>query len=103
MSTSQALIENRRLRVLQSLHEVGDGRMGEPVLLRVLRLEGCPTDFDVLRADLDWLEHQSCIRIEKLPTETPGDVVWVAVLTATGSRVVDGVQRINGVARSPIR
>ena len=103
MSVLQVLTEDRRLRVLKALREISDGRMGEPVLLRILRAEGCPTDFDRLRADLDWLEQQACLRIERLPTENPGDKVWVAMLTDTGSRVAEGVQRINGVAISLAR
>lgn len=103
MRVTQVLIEDRRLRVLKSLKEIADGRIGEPVLLRVLKAEGCVTDFDTLRADMGWLEHQGCLRIEKLPTETPNDVVWVAVLSNTGSRVADGLQQISGVAVSLAR
>ena len=103
MGVTQVLIEDRRLRVLKALKEISDGRMGEPVLLRVLRAEGCVTDFDTLRADLDWMQRQGCVRVEKLPTETPNEVVWVGVLTTTGSRVADGVQRINGIAASLVR
>lgn len=103
MRVTQVLIEDRRLRVLKSLKEIADGRIGEPVLLRVLKAEGCVTDFDTLRADMGWLEHQGCLRIEKLPTETPNDVVWVAVLSSIGSRVADGLQHISGVAVSLAR
>lgn len=103
MSVARVLVEDGRLRILKALKEISDGRMGEPVLLRVLRAEGCPVDFDRLRADLDWLEQNGCLRIERLPTERPGDTVWAAVLTDTGSRVAEGVQRINGVAISLVR
>lgn len=103
MSVAQVLMEDRRLRVLKTLKEISDGRMGEPVLLRVLKAEGCVTDFDTLRTDMGWLEQQGCLRVEKLPTETPHESVWVAVLTSTGSRVAEGLQRITGVAVSLAR
>lgn len=100
--TAATIIEDRRLRVLKSIQQMGDDRLSEIILTRALRADGYPADFDTIRADFTWLERQGCLRVEKLPTDGR-DEIWVGVLTAAGSRVADGIQMIHGVARSLAR
>ncbi|GAN97574.1 hypothetical protein Geu3261_0208_007 [Komagataeibacter europaeus NBRC 3261] len=100
MSVATAIVEHRRLSVLMSVKQPGDGRISDEILLRVLRADGCAIDYDMLRGDLYWLQQQGCLRIEKLPTGVVGEEVWVAVLTPIGVRVCDGLQHINGIART---
>lgn len=98
MSAAEALIEDRRLRILKSLEEMQDRRLNEDVLVRMIAASGRPIDIDTLRADLTFLQHQGCVAIEKLP-RMHGDL-WVANMTDTGARVGSGVQRLHGVARN---
>jgi hypothetical protein len=102
MSVAVAIIEDRRLRVLKSIQEMGDGRLSEIILIRAMKAEGMPADFDTVRADLGWLERQGCLRIEKIPTDT-SEQIWVGELTSTGVRVAEGMQTVTGIARSLAR
>ncbi|WP_308719207.1 hypothetical protein [Komagataeibacter xylinus] len=97
MSAAAAIIEDRRLRVLKSINEMGNRMLNEEVLLRVVVASGRATDFDTMRADLAFLEHAGCVRIEKMP-RTPSTDMWLAHLTDAGVRAADGLQKIAGVA-----
>ncbi|MCE2563759.1 hypothetical protein [Komagataeibacter sp. FNDCF1] len=98
MSAAEALIEDRRLRILKSLEEMQDRRLNEDVLVRMIAASGQSIDIDTLRADLTFLQHQGCVAIEKLP-RMHGDL-WVVNMTDKGARVASGVQRLHGVARN---
>ncbi len=102
MTVATVLIEDRRLRVLKAIQQMGDDRLSEIILTRALKADGYPADFDTIRADFTWLERQGCLRVERLPTDSR-DEIWVGVLTAAGSRVADGVQMVHGIARSLAR
>jgi hypothetical protein len=99
MSAAAAIIEDRRLRVLMSINEMGNRMLNDEVLLRIVVSSGRATDFDTMRADLDFLERAGCVRVEKLPRQTASDI-WVAHLTDAGIRAAECVQKITGVARN---
>lgn len=99
MSAAAAIIEDRRLRVLMSINEMGNRMLNEEVLLRIVASSGRATDFDTMRADLEFLQNAGCLRLEKLPRTTSTDM-WLAHLTDAGIRAAEGLQKITGVARS---
>lgn len=96
MSLTAALAEQRRLLILVTLCEATDYELNENSLKLVMDSEGHHVTQDTRRADLDWLEQQGLIRVEKLPVS--GGVLWKAHLMGNGEDVANGA-RFPGVAR----
>ncbi|OUJ17070.1 hypothetical protein [Acetobacter sp. DsW_063] len=97
MNVSRSIAEDRRLRVLMSLHEMANHMLNEDVLTRAVIATGRDTDHDLMRDDLTFLQARGCVRVEKLPRGD--DELWKVVLTDRGQRAAQGEQTIQGVGR----
>lgn len=86
------LREDRRLSLLQILTGAPDYTAHGHLLSKALEHHGHRISFDVLRADLAWLDEQGLIVLAK--SEIP-----VATLTLRGEDVARGVARVPGIAR----
>ena len=98
MTLAVILAEDRRLVILRTLSEVPTFSSNEGILRRALAAIGHPeATKDLVRADLEFLERHSLIRIEKLAMQTSGELL-VAHLLEAGADVANG-QAHAGVAR----
>lgn len=88
----EILREDRRLCLLQHLASAADYTAHAHVLRQALAGLGHQVAFDVLRADLAWLDEQGLIVL------ADGEIP-VATLTLRGEDAGRGITRIPGVAR----
>ena len=88
----ETLREDRRLSLLQTLAGAVDYTAHAHVLRQALAGLGHQVAFDVLRADLAWLDEQGLIVL------ADGEIP-VATLTLRGEDAARGLTRIPGVAR----
>jgi Fe2+ or Zn2+ uptake regulation protein len=85
--------EDRRLVVLRLLAESESYTANEYLLTSALPGFGHSVSHDRVRADMDWLEEQGLVSVER-----PGDIS-VAKLTQRGLDVAQGRTRATGVKR----
>ena len=91
-SYPEHLREDRRLSLLQALAGATDYTAHAHLLRQSLATVGHQVAFDLLRADLAWLDEQGLIVL------ADGEIP-VATLTLRGEDVARGVARVPGVAR----
>jgi hypothetical protein len=99
MSIAETMAEDRRLIILRALNEASGMTLNETILKMTVNHFGHNQGRDVVRGDLEWLEAQRLVRLEKM--QTAGGDFWVAYLTNDGDEVALG-RRHTGVARRPI-
>ena len=96
-SLAEVLMRDRRLVILRTLSEVQQFSSNEGILRQALQQIGHPeASKDLVRADLEFLERHSLVRVEKLPM--PSGELWVAHLLDDGLEVANG-RAHEGVAR----
>lgn len=88
-----AVIDRRRLRILQALYAAPSYLMDEVVLQNHCASLGLPVSVDDLREDLKFLRDRECLVLQ-----TAGGV-WLAELSRTGGDIVMGVKVVEGVGR----
>lgn len=89
MNLTKVLSEDRRLAILRTLAEVPGFNLNEDIVRQVLDRLGSPgAAKDLIRADLNFLEEHSLIRIEKMPKVN--DALWIAHLLGAGKEVANG-------------
>ena len=92
MSLDDILTHDRRLLVLQALSAAGGYALHERVIQQTIEASSAAVSGDRLRTDLDWLEEQGLIGIER------GDP-WLTKITRRGDDVANGRARVAGVQR----
>jgi len=85
--------ENRRLLILQALKEDRDYRINDRELQAIARITGRSLSLDELHAELNWLEDNDLVELERL------DSIVIAKLKHRGLEIVDGMAIVSGVAR----
>lgn len=96
------LLEDRRWYVLDAIAQMADRTLNEDIVLLTLRAMGRPAGIDDVRSDLEHLERESCVTLDRM-TLAPGRQIWVATLTAEGLQVRDTTREVPGVAaRKPL-
>jgi|GEM_PF-710421 len=85
--------ENRRLLILQALKEDRDYRINDRELQAIARITGRSLSLDELHAELNWLEDNDLVELERL------DSIVIARLKHRGLEIVDGMAIVPGVAR----
>ena len=90
---AEMVAEDRRLILLQALHEVPDYALRETTMLRLLEGERLAIDQDGLRRELRHLADEGLLEIEY------HDGVQAARITARGADVAAGRTRVSGIAR----
>lgn len=93
MGYTKLVTEDRRLVLLRLLAESEGYSANEYLLATALPGFGHSVSHDRVRTDLDWLDEQGLVRVER-----PGEVC-VATLTARGADVAAGRARVAGVKR----
>nr|WP_294915373.1 hypothetical protein [uncultured Neokomagataea sp.] len=98
----RALSEDRRWFILDALAQMENRALNDDIILMSIRTMGRPAMADDIRDDLELLEREQCVTLERLP-RSPGRYVWVATLTAEGLQVRDNTRSVPGVAsRRPL-
>jgi hypothetical protein len=97
MSLRDMLDEEQRLAILLSLGEAEGYRLNESILKSMLTSMALVVGQDDVRVLLTWLERYRLVRLEKLPTQTSGEL-WIAFLTTLGDDVRQGRSHL-GVKR----
>lgn len=92
-SYKDLLRQYRRRLIIELLNESNDLRINEIILKSMINTRLSAVGSDVLRSDLQWLEDQSLIRIEKHAD------LWVAELTKTGQDVATGAMVMPGIPK----
>lgn len=96
------LIEDRRWFVLDAIAQMADRTLNADVILTCIRAMGRPAGVEDIREDLEHLEREGCVTLERYPL-SPGRALWVATLTAEGLQVRDNTREVPGVAlRRPL-
>ncbi|WP_156474419.1 VpaChn25_0724 family phage protein [Gluconobacter albidus] len=96
------LIELRRWYVLDAIAQMANRSLNADIILMSLRAMGHPASVDDVREDLELLEREGCLTLER-HTVSPGRFLWVATLTAEGLQVRDNTREVPGVAmRKPL-
>lgn len=90
---AQAVIEDRRLRLLQVLRESAGYQAAAPLLQQVLPGMGHAVGLDRVNTDLAWLAEQGLVTLD-----TAGGL-RLAMLTQSGEDVARGLSEVPGVAR----
>ena len=94
MTTYNKIIQaDRRLNVLEVLHQDADYSHNEHILKSVLESLGHGISTDLVRTELRWLEEQGLVSVEDIGS------VLVARLTERGVDVALGRSRVDGIAR----
>ena len=89
MPMRELLNEEQRLAILLTLGEADGYRLNEGMLKSVLSSVALVVDRDDVRGHLDWLARQGLVTVQKMPTETTGEL-WIAALTERGNAVRQG-------------
>lgn len=98
----KCLIEDRRWFVLDAIAQMADRRLNADIILMILRNMGRPAGAEDVREDLEYLEREGCVTLER-HTLSPGRALWVATLTVEGLQVRDNTREVPGVAlRRPL-
>ncbi len=95
---AQLLSEDRRLVILRVLSEDQHYSANDSVLKKVLERIGHAMSRDQVRGELQWLEDQRLVTVERLSAGASPGEVWVAHLTEDGADVARG-RPYPGVAR----
>ena len=85
---------DQRLAILQVLEGDPDYSHNDHILTGALARLGHAVSIDKLRTELQWLEEQGLLTVDKALVG-----VWVAKLTRRGEDVALGRARVEGVAR----
>ncbi|WP_156474418.1 hypothetical protein [Gluconobacter albidus] len=94
----RVLIEDRRWYVLDAIAQMADRRLNEEIILIGIRDAGRPAQVTDVRADLEYLEREGCVTLERY-IRGPGRQYWIATLTAEGLQARDNLRTIPGVAQ----
>lgn len=98
----RALLEDRRWFILDAIAQMADRRLNADIILMILRNMGRPAGVEDIREDLEHLEREGCVTLERMNV-SPGRSLWVATLTAEGLQVRDNTREVPGVAmRRPL-
>lgn len=100
MSLAVTLQEDRRGLILSMLDEAGGNRLAEASVKSILDTFGHRLSGDQVRSELNWLEAQTLLRIERIPSGA--GQVWMVQLLESGQDVARGV-RHPGVRRQAPR
>jgi hypothetical protein len=89
MSLHDVITQDQRAAILLTLGEADGYRLNDSVLRSALSTMALPVGRDEVRGQLDWLQRQGLVRVERLQTATSGEL-WIATLTASGDEVRQG-------------
>lgn len=92
MSFNEFIVQRHRLEILSMLKQNGLYTLNEEVIKEVLIANGYAITRDRLRTDLDWLDEQDCLLLQK-----PGGV-YIATLTNRGEECSRGLTSVPGIA-----
>ncbi len=93
MSFKEVLLEDQRLVILRSLHEMDGYEANESILDSCLDAYGHRISRDAVRTHLAWLEEQNLITLREVAD------CKIAMLTGRGEDVATGQARVPGVKR----
>lgn len=102
MSFIDTLREDRRGVILCALDEMGGNRLAEGSVKSVLASLGHVVGGDVVRTDLEWLQQQGLLRVERVPAGDGGEH-WLAQLLEAGQDVARGVRHPGVKRQAPKR
>ncbi|MDK1288504.1 hypothetical protein [Pseudoalteromonas umbrosa] len=94
MPINQVIAEHQRISILITLKESQDYGANTSMLIDVLKAYGLGCTRDQLKTELNWLEQNRYISLEKMSENT-----WVARITPTGMDVAEGVSVVPGIKR----
>lgn len=102
MSFGDMLREDRRGVILCALDEAGAFRLAEGTVKSVLGSFGHNVSAAEVRGDLDWLDKQGLLRLERAPLAS-GAELWTAQLLEAGQDVARGVRHPGVKQQAPKR
>ena len=97
MSFEQYVIDDMRLRLLQSLRAAPDYTLNEVVLRNALTQQGHAVGRDRLRAEMAWLDEMGLATLQMVGNDQTG--VRLLTLSSRGEDCAQGLANVPGVAR----
>lgn len=92
-SYEDVLRKHRRLLLLELLSGAGDYKINEMILRQMVGTRLTATSKDLLRSELQWLEEQGLITIEKV------EDLWITKVVQRGLDVVSGAAKVPGITK----
>lgn len=94
MPIEKVQAEHQRITILIALKESQDYGANTSMLADVLKAYALGCTRDQLKTQLNWLEQNGYIKVERMTENT-----WVARITTTGLDVADGTSTVPGIKR----
>ena len=98
---AETLRKDRRLVLLRCLSDADGYTANEAVLRTMLEHYGFTIGRDALRNDIEFLQTETMVRVEKLTPPSGGDL-WLVHLLPAGDDVAKGRVRHYGIARPEV-